>query len=231
MKNEPAAIPMSTGDPLQWRPWRLPALNEKSAGVLPDSPADYQRAVSEGYEQGAQQGYLEGLAQGREAGREEGLRSGHDAGVQQGRQAGEQLFEAAARPIGLIAMHWQHYRQAFEEQRRQELLTLVGKVAQQVIRCELNLNPAQLLTLADEALAAMPLPPGEVHILLNPQEHACIRDLAPERAQQWRLVADESLALGECRIVTAQAEFDVGCQQRLDACLQSLAEHLPATEE
>ena len=53
---------------------------------------------------------------------------------------------------------------------------------------------------------------------------------APERAAGWKLVADERLALGECRVITPQAEADVGCQQRLDACLDTLAEHLHLTE-
>ena len=61
-------------------------------------------------------------------------------------------------------------------------------------------------------------------------DFARIRALAPERAANWKLVADERLALGECRVVTPQAEADVGCQQRLDACIDTLAEHLHLTE-
>lgn len=223
-------VPVSTGDPHAWRPWRFPELEQAAALIAQGDPADISRAVAQGFEQGQQQGYLEGLQEGRLAGQADGLRSGQELGMQQGRSAGRQLFEEAARPLERIGEQWQRYRAGFVEQRRDELLTLVGKVAQQVIRCELTLNPAQLLTLADEALAAMPLPPSEVHVLLSPEEHASIRDLAPERAQEWRLVADERLALGECRIVTPQAEIDIGCQQRLDACLHSLAEHLPGEE-
>ncbi|MCC3262989.1 hypothetical protein LLE87_32995, partial [Paenibacillus polymyxa] len=80
---------------------------------------------------------------------------------------------------------------------------LVQKVARQVIRCELTLHPTQLLSLADEALAAMPEQPASVQRLLNPEECARIRELAPERAAAWRLVPDERLALGECRLLTA----------------------------
>jgi flagellar assembly protein FliH len=65
-----------------------------------------------------------------------------------------------------------------------------------------------------------------VQILLNPDECARIKSISPERASAWRLVPDERLALGECRVVTAQSEVDVGCQQRLDACLDTLADHL-----
>src|SRR5690606_39705716 len=36
---------------------------------------------------------------------------------------------------------------------------------------------------------------------------------------------------GECRVVTSEAEADIGCQQRLDACMETLAEHLRRSEE
>jgi len=104
----------------------------------------------------------------------------------------------------------------------------VQKVARQVIRCELTLHPTQLLTLAEEALNAMPGDQEDVRIQLNPEECARIRELAPERAAAWRLVPDEKLALGECRVLTAQAEADIGCQQRLDSCMETLAEHITA---
>ena len=104
------------------------------------------------------------------------------------------------------------------------------KVTRQVIRCELTLHPTQLLALVEEALASMPGEPEDVQVLLSPEEYARIKAVAPERAAGWKLLADERLALGECRVVTPQAEADVGCQQRLDACIDTLAEHLHLTE-
>jgi flagellar assembly protein FliH len=85
-----------------------------------------------------------------------------------------------------------------------------------------------LLTLAEEALAAMPGDQEDVRILLNPEECTRIKELAPERAAAWRLIPDEKLALGECRVITAQAEADIGCQQRLDSCMDTLGEHIRA---
>jgi flagellar assembly protein FliH len=67
-------------------------------------------------------------------------------------------------------------------------------------------------------------------VLLNPEEYNRIRDLAPNRASVWRLVPDDRLALGECRIVTAQTEVDIGCQQRLDACIDTLSQHMQLSE-
>lgn len=220
------------GGTREWRPYRFPprcsgALQEQWQG---GDPAELQRAVADGYQQGSEKGYREGLEQGREVGHEEGLRGGRQEGLRQGREEGRaegrQLFETAAQPLDRLCNEFRRFAEQFEAQRREQLLELVQKVSRQVIRCELTLHPTQLLSLADEALAAMPERPESVQLLLNPEECARIRELAPERAAAWRLVPDERLALGECRLLTAEEETDIGCQQRLDSCMQVLDDHL-----
>lgn len=219
-----------------WRPYRFPPrCSGPVQGDWDGDPASMQRAVAEGFQQGIERGYQDGLQQGLEAGQREGLDKGRQEGLRQGREEGRaqgrQVFEAASQPLEGVREQLQGFLADYEIRRRQELLELVQKVAKQVIRVELTLNPAQLLTLAEEALASMPGDSGEVQILLNPEECARIRDLAPERAAAWKLVPDERLALGECRVVTAQAEADIGCQQRLDSCMETLAEHLQVKED
>jgi flagellar assembly protein FliH len=223
-----------------WRPYRFPPRANFSQGGLAKlgwdaDPAELQRAISSGFQEGSEKGYQQGLEQGQDEGKREGLAQGHQEGVAQGREEGRaqgrQIFEAASQPLDAISQQFQTYMQDYDRKRRQDLLELVKKVAQQVIRCELTLNPTQLLNLAEEALAAMPTEQSDVHIQLNPEEFNRIRDLAPGRAAAWRLVADERLALGECRIVTAQTEVDIGCQQRLDACMDTLSDHMQLLED
>ena len=174
------------------------------------------RPADQGREAGHREGFARGVEDGRALGREEG------------RLQGRQAFDTAGQPLERMIEEFAAFRQAFDQARREELLALVQKVARQVIRCELTLHPTQLLTLAEEALTAMPGDQEDVRIHLNPEECARIRELAPERAAAWRLVPDEKLALGECRVLTAQAEADIGCQQRLDSCMDTLAEHIRA---
>jgi flagellar assembly protein FliH len=223
------------GGSRQWRPYRFPPrASGLPQGQWDGDPAQLQRALSDGFQQGLDKGYQEGLEQGREAGRQDGFELGRLDGLRQGREdgrsEGRQAFDAAARPLDRLRAEFRQFAEAFELGRQQQLLELVKKVAKQVIRCELTLHPTQLLSLAEEALAAMPGEQGEVQILLNPEECARIRELAPERAASWKLVPDERLALGECRVVTAQAEADIGCQQRLDGCMEALGEHLRADD-
>lgn len=221
-----------------WRPFRFPPRAHAQGGQQQShwdaDPEMLQRAVAEGFQEGSERGYQQGLQQGQEAGEREGFARGQAEGLvrgrEEGRREGRELFESAAAPLDEISQNLNNFLQEFERQRRQELLELVKKVSQQVIRCELTLSPTQLLNLAEEALSAMPADQQDVQVHLNPEEHARIRDLAPARAANWRLVADERLALGECRIVTAQAEVDIGCQQRLDACMDTLSNHLQVAE-
>lgn len=218
-----------------WRPYRFPPRSSQVQVNWGADPAALQRAIADGFQEGSEKGYQQGLEQGQAAGEREGFEKGRLEGIQQGRdegrELGKQLFDQASQPLEQISEQLRQFLNDFERKRRQELLELVKKVAQQVIRCELTLHPTQLLTLAEEALAAMPADHGEVRILLNPEECARIKDLAPERAAVWRLVPDDKLALGECRVVTAQAEADIGCQQRLDSCVETLAEHMQLSED
>jgi flagellar assembly protein FliH len=229
------SIKVIKGEGRSWRPFRFPP-RVRTAAELADSvagdPAALQRAVADGFQEGIDKGYEQGLEQGREAGHREGFERGVEDGKaigrEEGRVQGRQAFDQAARPMDDLVERFERFRQEFEQARREQLLELVQKVSKQVIRCELTLHPTQLLSLAEDALAAMPGDQEDVRILLNPEECSRIKELAPERAAAWRLVPDEKLALGECRVITAESEADIGCQQRLDSCMDTLAEHIRA---
>lgn len=220
------------GGARDWRPYRFPPRFSGAASGAWQSgdPAELQKAITDGFQQGIDKGYREGLEEGRAAGREEGFQLGRQDGQRQGREEGKaegrRAFDAAAQPLERLCEEFRRFAEGFEATRREQLLELVQKVARQVIRCELTLHPTQLLSLADEALAAMPEQPESLQLLLNPEECTRIKELAPERAAAWRLVPDERLALGECRVVTAHEEADIGCQQRLDSCMEALGSHL-----
>lgn len=220
-----------------WRPYRFPPRSQRAPvqSDLSHNPEAMERALGEGFQEGMEKGYQQGLAEGEQAGRQDGYAKGREEGLLQGREEGarqgRELFEQASQPLEEVSEKLRQFLDDFELKRRQDLLELVKKVSQQVIRCELTLSPTQLLALAEETLEAMPGDQGEVQVLLNPEECMRIKELAPERAAAWRLVADERLGLGECRIVTAHTETDIGCQQRLDSCVDTLSRHLQLDEE
>lgn len=51
-----------------------------------------------------------------------------------------------------------------------------------MIRCELALQPTQLLALVEEALAAFPAMPETLQVMLSTEEFNRLRDAVPERS-------------------------------------------------
>jgi flagellar assembly protein FliH len=201
----------------------------ESAAAEPDS-LSFQQQLAEGFQEGMQRGFEQGLEEGRSEGYQEGARLGCEEGMRkglaEGKSAGLEKFIDAAGPLDAIAENVKQYLAGYEARRREELLQLVEKVSKQVIRCELTLHPTQLLTLVEEALATLPKTPEQLKVALNPEEYRRISEAEPERARRWGLWADAGLQPGECRVVTETSEMDIGCQHRLEQCMDVLKETL-----
>ncbi|AHG19661.1 flagellar assembly protein H [Chania multitudinisentens RB-25] len=193
-------------------------------------PAAYQQKLREGFSEGLNRGFAQGIEEGKEEGHQEGLRLGREEGIRkglnEGKETSRQQFLEAAGPFVNMTQQLQQYLDRYEQRRREELLKLVENVTRQVIRCELALKPTQLLSLVEEALTSLPQQPKDVRVLLNPEEYSRISEVEPEKTRHWGLAGDPSLGLGECRIVTDTLEMDVGCQHRLDQCVDALKQNL-----
>ncbi|AWK14608.1 flagellar assembly protein FliH [Candidatus Fukatsuia symbiotica] len=205
----------------------LPSLGQDRVELAPE---EYQKQLQKGFQQGIEQGFTQGVIDGKEEGYEEGVRLGYDEGMKkgrvEGRTSGKDLFTNAIQPFSVLSTAMQDYLNNYEVRRRDELMKLVERVTRQVIRCELALQPTQLLTLVEEALASLPTVPKQLKIYLNAEEFARINDVAAEKVKQWGLQADVAMEPGECRVVTETTEMDVGCQHRLDQCIDVLKSNL-----
>ena len=197
--------------------------------------AEYQQQLVAGFNQGLSDGFTQGVETGKTQGYQEGKLQGQQEGMRLGQEEGKRqalsTFNQAAQPLNVIAEKLQRALDTHKQHRRSELLQLVEKVTRQVIRCELALQPAQLLALVEEALASLSEPPKRLRVLLNPEEFARISEIDAEKVSRWGLVADDEMPLGECRIVTESAEMDVGCAHRLEQCMDVLTENLSVQPE
>lgn len=198
-------------------------------------PATYQQQLTQGFQEGLNRGFAQGMEEGKEEGYQEGRRQGIEEGIRkgldEGKQTAKQQFLVAAEPLNNVVTELNHYLAAYEQRRREELLQLVEKVTRQVIRCELALQPTQLLALVEEALSNLPQQPEQIHVRLNSEEFRRINDAEPQQAAQWGLCADADLAPGECRVVTENSEMDIGCEHRLEQCLDVLKGTLLAEDK
>ncbi|MBS1190283.1 MAG: fliH [Rhodocyclaceae bacterium] len=213
---------------MNMRPHRFPPLSQVAAGArgLAGSPAELQAACADGFQEGMDKGYREGYESGLRMGRQDGHIEGRNEGIEEGRQKALAHFDNLAQPVEAMLESLQQLRHDYQSALRQEVVELVAKVARQVIRCELALQPVQLLALVDETLGAMPATLDEVEVYLNPEELDRICELAPEKAQRWNLIADPRMEPGECRVKAGGHEADAGCKQRLAACIEQVSAQL-----
>lgn len=217
-----------------FRPHRFPTLThlaaKTAAGGEGMEGAALHASAAEGFQQGMDKGYQEGYDAGQERGHQAGLSAGYEEGHQRGwqeaRQEAQARFEGLAQPLDKALAELTRLQADYQSVLRKEVVDIVAKVARQVIRCELTLQPTQLLALIDETLAAMPPAPDGIEIYLNPEECQRIRELAPVRTQSWTLIPDARLALGECRVKVGEREADAGCNQRLNACMDQVRSQL-----
>lgn len=214
-------------------PLRKNTLQDDTGGHNSFAPVDgaiLQQQLADGFQEGMNRGFEQGLEEGRGEGYQEGVRLGFDEGLRKGHEegkvAGRELFVEAAAPLDTVARQVNDWLSAYEQRRREELVQLVEKVSRQVIRCELTLHPTQLLTLVEEALSSLPKMPQELKVCLNSEEFRRISEAEPERAREWGLCADAQMNPGECRVITETSEMDVGCQHRLEQCVDALKESL-----
>ena len=224
----------------QFRPYHFPPLHQvrlsQGAGATPsagaDAPSqeDWDSALAAGYRQGQQDGYDAGFeaaqAQGYAAGQAEGLQRG----LEEGRAQALAGLDQIGKPLDAALKALKKLKNDYKAAQRKEVVDLVGKIARQVIRAELALQPTQLLALVDEALAAMPPARDAIEVLMNPEELKRVSELDPKRAKKWNLLADPSLEPGEVRVKAGDHEVDAGCQGRLAACMDQVRDALAGGE-
>jgi len=223
----------------QFRPYHFPPLHQvrASQGVAPtagqDAPTqdDWDSALAAGYRQGQQDGYDAGFEAARAEGYAAGQAEGLQRGLEEGRAQALAGLDQIGKPVDAALKALKKLKSDFKAAQRKEVVDLVGKIARQVIRAELALQPTQLLALVDEALAAMPPARDAIEVLMNPEELKRVCELDPKRAKKWNLLADPSLEPGEIRVKAGDHEVDAGCQGRLAACMDQVREAVATTAE
>jgi flagellar assembly protein FliH len=216
-----------------YRPHRFPPLDVVQCGTAP-AAAD-TAAATQAFQAALQRGQSEGFVAGQKEGEQAGYEAGHAAGLRAGREearlAAQAELERLTQPLNAMLQALQSLRSDWEASLRSDVIDLVERVSRQVVRCELTLRPAQMITLVEETLAAMPPNrSGPVEVFLNPGDLQRITELDAGRPARWALHADSALDAGECRVKVGDSELDAGCRQRLGACLEQLRAQLQPQE-
>lgn len=194
--------------------WELPNVgSEPEPQPQPPEPEEIDAASlrelvsAEKLEEIRQQAHAEGFDQGRR----EGLQSGEKEVAAQVQRL-SQIFNALAEPLNDV-----------DEQVQDELVQLALGVARQVLRRELMTDPAVIVAIVREAIAALPSHAADIQVFLHPEDAALVREYtAGTEAPAWRIVEDPALARGGCRISSENSRIDATFESRLAAVVEQL---------
>ncbi|HGM5581228.1 TPA: flagellar assembly protein FliH [Pseudomonas putida] len=111
-----------------------------------------------------------------------------------------------------------------DTQIEKSLVHLVAHVARQVIGRELRSDSGQITHVLREALKLLPMGADNIRIHLNPQDFELAKALRERHEESWKLLEDESLLPGGCRIETAHSRIDATMETRMEKAVAQLFE-------
>lgn len=151
---------------------------------------------------------------------EEAFSQGLEAGRKEGRAALATQAETLNRCIEALA---EPFRELDEEVER-ALVSLAIRVARQIIRRELKMEPGQIVGVVRETIELLPVASREVEVHLHPDDAHVVRAAFGETGTNlaWKLVEDPVLTRGGLRVTTATSQIDARVEKRLDAILATL---------
>jgi len=235
---EPTAFDADTTAPAEPAPPEK-AQPEPEPVAAPAPDPTFESSLPEGFQLPTADDIERMHEEARAAGREEGLAEGRAEGMEAGREAGyaegKAQAEAEAGRLAGLADELDAAMTKIDEEVADELLALAIEVARQVLQHTLATQPDSVIQTIRAALQQ--LPQSHAQIRLNPEDLALAREHLGEQLSHGghRLIEDESIARGGCRVEASGAHIDATMETRWRRVLESLgkdnAEWTPPEEE
>ena len=175
-------------------------------------------------------GQLEQLThEAREVGFKEGRAEGYEKGYAEGESRAQEVVQQHAQAV--LADQQTSLSQLIESvisplgQQREDLqavLTqLIAQIAERVCYRELLTDNSSIQTVVGDAIDALPIGESDIKIFLNPKDFAVFESIPGFVQDTWPLRSDEQLALGDCRVESANSLVDFTRSSRMKSILQS----------
>ncbi|WP_434558097.1 flagellar assembly protein FliH [Pseudomonas sp. Z4-20] len=113
-----------------------------------------------------------------------------------------------------------------DTQIEKSLVGLVQHITRQVIQRELAIDSSQIEHVMREALKLLPLGVGNVRLYINPQDFELVKALRERHEETWRIVEDETLLPGGCRVETEHSRIDATVETRISQIMAKLFDQL-----
>ncbi|MCB2250761.1 flagellar assembly protein FliH [Pseudomonas chlororaphis] len=165
-----------------------------------------------------QDAYNEGFATGE--------KEGFHSTTLKVRQEAEVALNARLAPLEILMRNLFEPIAEQDTQIEKALVNLVRHMTRQVIQRELSMDSSQIEQVMREALKLLPLGVGDVRLYINPQDFAQVKSLRERHEESWRIVEDEALLPGGCRVETEHSRIDATMETRIAKIMDKLSDQL-----
>ena len=177
-----------------------------------------EQARGEGLEQGKEEGInlgkQEGVVAGKEQGFTEGKEEGFSEGHRQGLEGARVQIEEKLGQVNKLLTSLTHALNEQDYKLEQALLNLVVEIARVVVKRDLKIDSGHIMQVVKEALAALPPSRDNLRICINPSDMALVQEAVAQGGENWRVIADEAVEIGGCRVETDQSVVDFTTESR-----------------
>ncbi|TFF41511.1 flagellar assembly protein FliH [Pseudomonas sp. RIT623] len=206
--------------------WALPSFDPQPEPEPEPEPEVIEDEVEEVPLDEVQPLTLEELEAIRQEAYNEGFATGEREGFHSTQLKVRQEAEVAlAAQLASLEQVMGHLLEPIAEQDTQiekALVQLVAGMTRQVIGRELRGDSSQITHVLREALKLLPMGADNIRIHLNPQDFELAKALRERHEENWKLLEDEALLPGGCRIETAHSRIDATMETRIDKAIAQL---------
>ncbi|MBD9438856.1 flagellar assembly protein FliH [Pseudomonas sp. PDM04] len=209
--------------------WSLPSFDPPAPEPEPE-PEPEPPEIEEVPLEEVQPLTLEELEAIRQEAYNEGFATGEKEGFHSTTLKVRQEAEAALTPkIAALEQLMVNLFEPIAEQDTQiekSLVDLVQHITRQVIQRELAIDSTQIEHVMRDALKLLPLGVGNVRLYINPQDFEQVKALRERHEETWRIVEDEALLPGGCRVETEHSRIDATVETRVARVMDKLFDQL-----
>jgi flagellar assembly protein FliH len=210
--------------------WTLPSFDPEPEPEPEPAPEVVEEEVEEVPLEEVQPLTLEELEAIRQEAYNEGFATGEREGFHSTQlKVRQEAEEALAAKLASLEQLMGHLLEPIAEQDTQierSVVHLVAHMARQVIGRELRSDSSQITQVLREALKLLPMGADNIRIHLNPQDFELAKALRERHEESWKLLEDEALLPGGCRIETLHSRIDATMETRIEKAVAQLFDQL-----
>jgi flagellar assembly protein FliH len=164
----------------------------------------------------------------REEARLIGYEEGHAAGYADGLAIGRAEAAKELEHLQSVAVTFGNALSEADETIANDVLELALQLARGMLRTALEVKPELIIPVVREAIGYLPVLQQPALLILNPADGELIRAAMGEELDKggWRLVLDEQVTRGGCRIDTASNQIDAQAASRWSRLTAALGKNI-----